>query len=213
MSARILTDRGGPLVHLPGLGREYMGGNNFRSGAPGWGARFSQAGDWLRNAGGSVGKYALPIGVGAAALGVGALGARYVAYPLVKGSLDPDLRYQLGKNPLTSFLTGEDHTDPDLIEKMNEKTYGEKEEKNRALRDEELARIDQSYRDKALFDTKLAYDHAQDMSDLELGVRNIDRQNVLTSQMLGSSVGNYINMMGRSNEALQSILSNQVRYN
>jgi hypothetical protein len=203
---------GGGLAAIPQVVNQAYGTRTIPTGGPGWGARFSQAGDWLRNAGGSVGKYALPIGVGAAALGVGALGARYVAYPLVKGNLDPDLRYGLSRNPLTRALTGEDENHPELVEARKKKDADEAELKNRELRDEERAYIENAHRERSKFDTELAYQFADDIGDLELGINRIRDQDKLTASILDNSVSNYINAMGRTNDAVKNILSTRVNY-
>lgn len=189
MAYGIDTLRAMPKVVAGVAGDTYRGVGNAYSNTQFGGSRVGQVV-------GNVANYPIahPV-MTAAGLGSLYLGGRAV------GSLLPDeTKAAVAQNPVGSALTGLDPNDPYLKEQASIDAV---QRENQRVHDQLI----QDYKDRAKYDTDLAFANAQRRAPLEYGWGSAVKFRDTYAKQLGDEVGQYLEAMRATNDSVRNILT------
>jgi hypothetical protein len=151
---------------------------------------------------------AIPIGkIGT--IGVGGLaGTRFVAYPLVSGALPSELRQDIGQNPVTSFVTGQDPYDPSLMRDIQRDYIDQERGRVEAYNQAEQQRMMEVRRQMLDEDQRRQIAATNELNNLRYGLGSRTTFRDLYANQLMNSTSNYLNSMTGAAQEADAIFRN-----
>jgi len=156
----------------------------------------------------SYGTSSIPIGkIGTIGAG-GLAGTRFVAYPLVSGALPSELRQDIGQNPVTSFVTGQDPYDPSLMRDMQRDYIDQERGRVEAYNQAEQQRMMEVRRQMLDEDQRRQIAATNELNNLRYGLGSRTTFRDLYANQLMNSTSNYLNSMTGAAQEADAIFRN-----
>lgn len=146
-----------------------------------------------------------PYGKAAAAATALWAGGRFVAYPLLSGSIDPELREKIGNNPVGHFFTGQDPNSQNLQAAIYDKKAEEYKQELLDYQAEQRLQAEKDYRRKAEYDQSMAREQALWESEIGLATGGAQTFRNVLAKELANSTANYLDSMQIANDRMKLI--------